>query len=273
MKPNEFVFIADFLRNRSGVVLEAGKAYLVEARLIPLVKEVGYPSLSTLFDLLRGDGNEELKDRVVEEMTTNETSFFRDTHPFDMLESHVIPELIENRSAEKEIRIWSAGCSAGQEPYSIAILLRESFPELADWNVSILATDLSRSILERARVGSYSQLEINRGLAAPLRDKYFTRSGLRWQVRDELRDMVDFRQLNLLQPITHIPPVHIVFIRNVLIYFDLDLQRDTLERVRAIIDSSSTVFLGRSETTLNVDDHFERIDHLPRTGCYRLKKG
>ena len=273
MNPEEFEFFAAFLRERSGISLDANKAYLVESRMLSLIEERGIGSLSTLVAKLRSASDPSLEECVVDEMTTNETAFFRDTRPFDMLTDYMTPALLESRSTEKRLQIWSAGCSTGQEPYSIAMTLKENFPELADWTVSILATDICGTAIEQAREGSYSQLEVNRGLPREMLDKYFKKSGVRWNLNKDLREMVEFRKLNLIEPITDVPPADIVFLRNVLIYFDLDVQRETLSRIRSLMNPGSFLVLGCAETTLNVDDCFERIEDLPRSGCYRLEKG
>lgn len=273
MNPDDFEFFATFLRERSGISLDASKAYLVEARMLSLVEERGIGSLSALVAKLRSGCDPVLQDRVVGEMTTNETAFFRDSRPFEMLKDYMIPALLERRSAERRLQIWSAGCSTGQEPYCIAMMLKENFPALVDWTVNIIATDLSEAAIEQARKGSYSQLEVNRGLPREMLDKYFKKSGVRWQIAKDLAEMVEFRRLNLIEPITDMPPADIVFLRNVLIYFDLDMQRETLSRVRSVMNPGSYLVLGCAETTLNVDDCFERIEDLPRSGCYRLEKG
>ena len=272
MSPDEFQFFADFLRERSGISLDAGKEYLVEARMTTVLSDYEFASLSTLIVTLRSGSDPALEDRVVEEMTTNETSFFRDHQPFEELKELVIPTLIETRGTEKKLHIWSAACSAGQEPYSIAMLIKEHFPELADWTLSIIGTDLSEAALEKARKGSYSQLETNRGLPPELLTKYFTRSGVRWQINDEIREMVEFRKLNLLEPITGLPVADVVLVRNVLIYFEQALKQETLAKIRGVMDPSSYLFLGGAETTLQVDDQLVRVSDRPRTSCYQLRK-
>lgn len=272
MKPAEFEYFAGFLRERSGVSLDSSKSYLVEARMASLVDECGLDSLSNLVSTLRGEGDSGLEARVVDEMMIAETSFFRDVRPFETLRSYAIPAVMESRGQDKKLRIWSAGCSTGQEPYSVAILIREHLPELADWEISIIATDLSSTVLEYARQASYSPLEINRGLPGELQEAHFTRSGLRWQLCDEIRSMVAFEQKNLLEPPGIDPPVDIVLLRNVLLYFDLDVQRRVLGLVKQSMQAGAFLFLGGTETTLNLDDAFEPIEDLPRSGCYRLGK-
>jgi len=273
MTPDEFQFFADFLRKQSGISIDIRKEYLVEARIVPLAREMGLSNLSALVSTLRAGTNGTLGHQIVDRMTTNETSFFRDIRPFETLTQYVIPSLLEKHATERELHIWSAACSSGQEPYSIAMQLRESFPELADWTVKIIATDLSDTALVRAREGSYSQLEVNRGLPSNLLKKYFTRSGVRWEIKKTIRDMVDFRQLNLIVPDSDFPSADVAFVRNVLIYFERDLQRNVLARLHDRMSIPSFLFLGGSETTVKIDERFEVIDDLPRTGCYRVKEG
>ncbi len=211
-----------------------------------------------------------LKQKVVEAMTTNETSFFRDRNPFECLRNSVLPELLPRRAADRSLRIWSAACSTGQEPYSIAMLLREHFPELRDWRVQITASDLSTECLERARQGRYGQLEVGRGLPTPLLTKFFFRDGLEWVMHEDLRRMITFRVLNLLDPDLTLPPMDIVFLRNVLIYFDKETCQQILGRVRQLLRPDGFLFLGGAETTHFLDDAFERVQ-LSQAGCYRLK--
>ena len=238
----------------------------------PIVALRGFSNFADLVAELQHGADATLADLVVDEMTTNETSFFRDVHPFEILKNTVLPTLLEEREHERKLQIWSAGCASGQEPYSIAMLLKEEFPELGDWTVSIVATDLSRAALEKAREGSYSQLEVNRGLPKPLLRKYFSQSGVRFRISAEIRDMVEFRRLNLVDSLAGMPPSDIVFLRNVLIYFELDVKRDALMRVHDLMNPNAHLFLGGAETTLNVDERFERIDGPPRSACYRLKE-
>lgn len=271
MNPEDFEFFASFLRERSGISLDTSKAYLVEARMTSLMNERGCESLTSLVAILRGQSDPEFEDRVVDEMMTNETSFLRDVRPFEVLRDHVLPSLVEKRH-DKELCIWSAGCSSGQEPYSIAITLLEHFPQLDDWNVQIIGTDISSKAIAQACDGSYSQLEINRGLPPDLLEKHFSKDSLRWRINPEIRAMVDFRRMNLLEVSAELPLADVVFIRNVLLYFDIDLQRKTLGFVRQLMKPDSFLFLGNTETTLNIDEGFERIEDQTRSGCYRLER-
>jgi chemotaxis protein methyltransferase CheR len=265
----DFEFVRDIVRRGSAIVLEPSKDYLVDARLSPLARKEGFDSVGTLIARLRAEGDGPLRRKVIDAMTTNETLFFRDQAPFDVLRQKLLPELIAKRSAKRELRIWSAACSSGQEPYTIAMLLRESFPQLASWKVEILATDLSPSMLAKARQGLYGRLEVNRGLPIALLAKYFTATGLDYQIRDDLRAMITFRELNLAETWPPLGTFDIVFVRNVLIYFDVPTKKSILGRTRQVMPDDGYLFLGAAETTLNLDDRFERMP-LERSGCYRV---
>jgi chemotaxis protein methyltransferase CheR len=268
----DFEYVRDLVRQRSARVLEADKAYLVETRLLPLAQEEGLPSVGALVARLgAGAAAGGLAQRVVEAMTINETSFFRDPPAFDAFREVVLPELLRRRAAERALRVWSAACSTGQEPYSLAMLLREH--RAADgWDVRVLATDLSGAALERARRGRYSQLEVNRGLPAGLLVKWFQRQGLEWQLKDEVRRAVKFRALNLAAPWPALPPPDVVFLLNVLIYFDVPTKQRVLANVRRVLRPDGYLFLGGAETTLNLDEGCERVS-AERASCYRLRRG
>ena len=267
--PQDFAYISAFIRENSAIVLETGKEYLVEARLSPIVSQEGLPSLAALVARLRQRPLNGLHSRVVEAMTTNETSFFRDVAPFDGLRQTTLPELIARRSSERRLRIWCGAASSGQEPYSLAILILEHFPALANWDVKILATDLSRDILARSKAGRYSQLEVNRGLPAPLLIKYFERVGMEWSVKESVRRLVQFEEMNLIRPWRAIPSCDIVFMRNVLIYFDVPTKKTILEKIRGVMRSDGYLFLGSAETTMNIDPNFNRVQ-LGRSSCYSI---
>jgi len=263
----EFTFISDMVRTRSAIVLEPGKEYLVEARLAPLLRELGLESIGALVTKLR-QGNGGLAERVTEAMTTNETSFFRDVAPFQALRTSVVPTLLEARKVPRSLRIWCAASSSGQEPYSIAMTIDDAFPQLRDWNLQIVATDLSPAMVERGRSGVYKALEVNRGLPAPMLIKYFTKVGVDYELKPEIRSMVDFSELNLIGAWPAFPTFDIVFLRNVLIYFDVETKRTIFGRVKRLLASDGFLFLGAAETTMNIDDGFERLP-FERAGCYR----
>ena len=204
-------------------------------------------------------------------MTTHETSFFRDLNPFEALRLTVIPKLIAMRGQTRTLNIWCAACSSGQEPYTIAMLLRENFPALATWNVRLIATDLSEQILDRVREGIFTQAEVNRGLPAPLLVKYFKKVGLKWQLKDDLRRLVQFSEMNLIEAWPTMPRMDLVFLRNVLIYFSGETKRTILEKVARLLAPDGYLFLGGAETTLNLSESFCRTaDH--KTSYYQLQQ-
>ena len=265
----DFDYICKLVRDRSAIVLEPGKEYLVESRLAPLARREGYASLDALVSILRTRSLNGIHQKVVEAMTTNETTFFRDLHPFDALKKTILPEWQSKRAPGQKLNIWSAACSSGQEAYSIAMLLHEYFPNLANGGgVSILATDISQEMLQRTRNGRYSQLEVNRGLPAPLLMKYFEKQGLEWQVKESLRRLVEVRELNLANEWGLIPQMDVIFIRNVLIYFDVATKKIILGRMRKVLRPEGYLFLGAAETTLNLDDNFTRVQ-FDRASCYK----
>jgi chemotaxis protein methyltransferase CheR len=265
---NSFNFVSSFIREKSAIVLEPSKAYLVESRLSPIARENGMSSVAELVNALRRPGNRDLSRQVVDAMTTNETSFFRDLHPFEALKSHIIPELMEKRAKERTLNIWSNACSSGQEVYTIAMTLRESFPSLAGWRVRLIASDLSSAILRKAQEGLFNQTEVNRGLPMPLLLKYFTKVGLQWQIREDIRKMVEFREVNLVETWPMLPTMDIVFLRNVLIYFSPETKATILNKVQRIMRADGSLFLGGAETTMNLDTNFIRVP-VGKAICYR----
>lgn len=268
---SDFDVIRQLVYRRAAIVLEPGKEYLVESRMSPVLRKHGMESVEDLVVALRGSAAREIEDQVVDAMTTNETSFFRDHHPFETLRNDVLPEVLQAKAASRTLDIWCGASSSGQEPYSIAMTLREHFgAQLGGWKVRILATDISQEMLEKASKGAYSELEINRGLPAPLMVKYFQRVGLQWQIKPEIRDMVEFRKLNLVEPWSNMPRFDVVFLRNVLIYFDTDTKRKILAQVRRCMAPHATLFLGGAETVINFAEDLE-IRRLGRTVVYRVR--
>jgi chemotaxis protein methyltransferase CheR len=264
-----FEYVRKLVLDRAAIALEPTKEYLVEARLLPLARRLGLASLRDLVASLREQPFGDLHAQVVEAMTTNETSFFRDIYPFEALKRDVLPALIAARQASRRLRIWSAACSSGQEAYSIAMILAEYFPELEGWNIQIHGSDLSQQVLERAIAGRYTQLEVNRGVPASLLLKYFEKSGAHWQIRPTISRRVRFVRMNLIDPWTAVPACDIIFLRNVLIYFTPDTKRTILARVRRHLDPGGTLFLGGAETTLGIDNAWQRVSH-GKASTYRL---
>ncbi|MBX3259479.1 MAG: protein-glutamate O-methyltransferase CheR [Labilithrix sp.] len=258
VSPESFAHVCALVRRRSAIVLESGKEYLVDARLGPVAKDAGFASIDDLVAHVRrieaGREHEELARSIVEAMTTTETSFFRDVHPFSILETKVLPELVQARARRRALRIWCAAASTGQEPFSVAMLLCEHFPQLASWDVRIFATDINRAVLDRARSGVFRQLEINRGLPVRMLVKYFDRRGLDWQIKPEIRRMVSFQELNLLERWPLFGRQDVVLMRNVLIYFDVPTKKQILGRVREVMAEDGVLFLGGTETTMNLED-------------------
>jgi chemotaxis protein methyltransferase CheR len=255
--PDNYKFLQEYIYKESGIVIERDKHYLLEARLLPVAKKRELHSINDLCGLLRATAGAELRQQVVEAMTTHETLFYRDPGQFEALRKVVLPPLLELRKTSRRLTIWSAAASSGQEAYSLAMLLLEM--GLKDWNISILGTDLSEQILGRAREGRFSQLEVNRGLPVTHLVKYFTRQGLDWQLKEEVRRMVSFRTFDLRKSMRTLGPFDIVFCRNVLIYFDQNTKRQILDEIRGTLQSGGYLLLGGAETTLCLAEKFERI--------------
>lgn len=256
MTPTNFQFLAGFLKKRSGLILTSDKTYLVESRLNPLVRRLGYQGLDALVEALRSGRQPSLETAVTEAMTTNESSFFRDKTPFDRLKNLMLPALIERRAAQKRLSIWCAAASTGQEPYSIAITLKEMEARLRGWRSEIVATDIASNVLEKAKAGIYSQFEVQRGLPIQTLVKYFTQEGDSWRIDGALRSMVRFRLFNLLESYISLGTFDIIFCRNVLIYFDRDTKREVLERMSKILAPDGFLVLGAAETIIGITDAF-----------------
>jgi len=264
LAPDGFAFVADLVRRRSAIQLAPGKEYLVESRLLPLAREAGL-DVDGFVDRLRTRPTPADQDAVVEAMTTNETSWFRDGAPYAVLRETELPRLVAARGGAGRLRVWSAACSTGQEPYSVAMTLLDHLP--APMSSEIVATDLSEQVLERARSGRYSQLEVNRGLPAPLLVRHMVRAGTEWELSAAVRQMVSFRAHNLLDA-PPVGPFDVVLLRNVLIYFDLATKRAMLDRVLRVLRPDGVLLLGAAETTLGVHDGWERVT-VGRTSVYR----
>jgi len=242
-------FVRDIVRYRSAISLDASKDYLIESRLYDVARRHGFANLEQLVARARA-GEPLLHTAIVEAITTHETSFYRDIHPFNLLRQDVLPALVAARENQRTLTVWSAACSSGQEPYSIAMMLLDSFPELATWHVQIIATDLSEQVLAKARQGLFNQLEVNRGLPIGHLIKYFDREGMHYRVREQVRKLVDFRQANLLETAALRFRPDVVFLRNVLIYFDVDVKRAILDGVRGLMSPDGVLFLGATETNV-----------------------
>jgi len=253
-----FAFVSDLVKQQAAIVIGPGKEYLVESRLMPLAREAGLDDVASLVARLQAHPDEQLRRKIVEAMTTNETSFFRDRDPFNALAQAVLPDLCRKRSSTHRINIWSAACSSGQEPYSIAMSVLDHPLITSDWQVQVLATDINEEMLARAERGRFSQLEVNRGLPASMLVRHFERAETDWRAVPALRAMLRFKSLNLNEPFD-LQYMDVVFLRNVLIYFDAATKADVLQRVRRVMRPDGFLFLGGSETTLGLDDGFERV--------------
>jgi chemotaxis protein methyltransferase CheR len=272
MTGQDFDYLRALFFERSAVVLEPGKEYLVETRLAPIVRQLNLTSISDLVTRLRTAPANGLEARVVEALVTTETSFFRDLHPFEALRKTILPELLARRREERRLSIWCAAAASGQEPYSIALLLWEHFRDLvAGWKVTLLATDLSREMLARAREGRYNQIEVNRGLPAGLLVKHFQQHGTSWQLNANIRELVEFQDLNLARPWPFLPRMDLIVLRNVMIYFNVDTKKAILGRVARLLNPDGYLLLGGAETTFNLDDSYRRVEHL-KTGFYQLAR-
>jgi chemotaxis protein methyltransferase CheR len=265
--PTEYEYLRKFLRDQSGLDLSADKQYLIESRLLPLARKAGLGSIAELVQKLQGFGSSALVTSVVEAMTTNETFFFRDKIPFDHFRDTIMPELLKSRAGRKSLRIWCAAASTGQEPYSLAMSLKEMGAALTGWRVEIIATDLSQEVLEKARSGIYSQFEVQRGLPIQLLVKYFKQSGETWQITPEVRAMVQFRQLNLLHEFAQLGTFDVIFCRNVLIYFDQDTKISVFNRLARQIEPDGFLVLGAAETVVGLTDVFRPV--VDRRGLYK----
>jgi chemotaxis protein methyltransferase CheR len=268
-----FDYLRKLIYESSAIVLESDKRYLLEARLRPVLQREQMCSFDELVARLgRGDAAP-LRQRVVEAMTTHETSFFRDIHPFDVFRKNIVPQMLLERSAQKRLNIWCGASSTGQEPYSIALIIKECGLGLAGWTTQLIATDLSVDIINKARSGVFSQLDVNRGLPAPLLIKYFEKSGLEWRLKEEIRRMVEFRQLNLVTPWPPFPELDVVFLRNVLIYFDVPTKKAIFDKLSRVMRPGAFLFLGGVETTLNLSNDFKQVLYGSTTVYQRIIRG
>ena len=269
MTDSELEYVCRLVEQTSGVFLTPEKSYLIESRLSSLVKREKLGSIEALVKKLKWSRHGDLHDYVVDALTTNETFFFRDQAPFDALYKVIVPALLKANAASKTIRIWSAACSSGQEPYSIAMLLYHHFPFLSDWNLEILGTDISKEMLAKARRGYYSAFEVQRGLPAELLHN-FEKSGRGWQMKQQITDIVRFEFLNLIEPWPPLQNMDIIFMRNVLIYFKPEVKKEILSKVHTVMKPSGHLFLGQSETVVQLDTRFEAVN-IEAASCYQMK--
>ncbi|GIF11077.1 CheR family methyltransferase [Actinoplanes teichomyceticus] len=268
LSQSDFAFVSNLVRREASIVLAPGKEYLVEARLIPVARAVGSPSVAEFLADLQRRPNPQHQRKIIDALTTNETSFFRDREPFAALTDVVLPELVKSRAGARKLRFWSAASSSGQEAYSLAITLQESLP--AGWSYEIQGTDISTAMVERAQKAEYSQVEVNRGLPATQLVQYFERAGAHWRVIPALRKNVSFKHMSLTAPFPPMQPFDVIFLRNVLIYFDVATKRQVLQNAARVLRPDGWLFLGAAETTIGIDDNYERVA-AGRTSAYRIR--
>lgn len=264
---DNFKLVRDIVYRDSAIFINDDMSYLVESRMSSLLRKTDISSLDELFTKLRNRPAPKLIKSVVEAMTTNETSFFRDDHPFETLSKEILPKLAADNSGT--INLWSAACSTGQEPYTVAMAISENCPELLP-RVKIYATDIAETVLAKASSGLYSKLEVGRGMPSHLLSKYFKQSENDWQVNQELRDLVAFSELNLAGPWPALPQMDVILLRNVLIYFETDVKTAILKKTAPLLKSNGCLFLGASETTLNLKTDFVRVSE-GRSSYYEVK--
>jgi chemotaxis protein methyltransferase CheR len=265
--PSDYEYLRKLVKDRSGLVLSTDKQYLVESRLLPLARKNNLNGISDLVTRLKGGGPERLTVDVVEAMTTNETFFFRDKTPFDHFRETIMPAMLKARQSRRSLRIWCAASSTGQEPYSLAMCLKEMGSQLAGWRVEIMATDLSNEVLEKSKAGIFSQFEVQRGLPIQMLVKYFTQVGEMWQLSQEIRAMVQHRQFNLLNEFRSLGTFDIVFCRNVLIYFDQEAKAGVFARMLKAMEPDGFLVLGAAETVVGLTDAFKPLPD--KRGLYR----
>jgi chemotaxis protein methyltransferase CheR len=264
--PPDYEYLRKFLKDHSGLDLSADKQYLIESRLLPLARRAGLSGISDLVQKMKG-GSSAFNTQVVEAMTTNETFFFRDKVPFEHFRNLIVPHLLGSRANRKPVRIWCAAGSTGQEPYSLAMSLREMGAQLAGWRIEIIATDLSQEVLEKSRVGLYSQFEVQRGLPIQMLVKYFKQVGELWQINADIRAMVQHRQLNLLHDFSQLGVFDVIFCRNVLIYFDQETKMQVFNRLAKAMEPDGFLMLGAAETVVGLTTVFKPV--AERRGVYQ----
>ncbi len=267
----EFLYIQELLLKETGVSIDRSKEYLLEGRLDHIKSEQKLTTINQLLQKIKSDpiGNADLKKLVLEALLTHETFFFRDNHPFESFKQVILPNIMKAKKDSRVINIWNAACSTGQEPYSLAIYIKEHFPELRSWTVNIWATDLSDQILDKAKLGLFRDIEISRGLPEELLKRYFIKEGKNWALNQEIKKMIKFEKLNLLHPFPHMPKQDIIFMRNVLIYFDEETKKEIFSKVENVLADTGYYILGSTETPINLTKAF-KAETVIKTICYRL---
>jgi len=262
--PDDIKVISQLVKDLCGIILDETKGYLIESRLSSVAEACGCKTFSELYYKARYDTNKSVQTKVIDAITTNETLFFRDTSPFEALQNKVIPDIIDSKAGgaqPRRLRIWSAACSTGQEPYSIAMVIAGLIPDYLKWDIQILATDISDAALKQASLGQYADYEIKRGMQPAMLAKYFTHVGTAYKVRDELRAMISFRPINLLQPFRGSGPYDIIFCRNVAIYFTPADRASLFQRLAAELTPMGYLFAGASESLMDLGPRFAPQHH------------
>jgi len=259
MRPGDFEFLSEFVKAQSGLVLTVDKSYLLESRLMPVARKRGMKGLEDIVDAMKAHKDNDLGKSITEAMTTNESFFFRDIKPFDMFRDHVLPQMLINRTAKKSLRVWCAAASSGQEPYTLAMVLKEQAAKMPGWRAEIVGTDISNDILVKAKAGTYSQFEVQRGLPIQLLLKYFKKQDDMWQIDPALQAMVQYKYFNLLDDLRPLGGFDIVFCRNVLIYFDQETKGKVLDQISRLMPEDGVLFLGGAETVLGITDKFKPV--------------
>ncbi len=268
MKPDDFAFFTKYIYDQTGLVLGPDKMYLIESRLAPLARKYNHANIDLLVGQLRASKAPDLHRDIVDAMMTNESFFFRDGKPFEQFRQLVLPGLLQSRAAKKSFRIWCAAASTGQEPYTLAMILKEEAAKLAGWRVDIVGTDISHDALDRARAGIYTQFEVQRGLPIQLLVKYFKQDGDKWQIAPEIRNAVQYRNFNLLSDFASLGSYDVIFCRNVLIYFDQKTKGTILDRMAKLLPSDGLLYLGGAETVLGVTERFQPM--AGQRGIYQV---
>jgi len=273
IQPDELAVVAKYVHEQTGIVLDKTKSYLVESRLGPLAEELSCRSYTELLTKARTDIRKTVQNRIIDAITTNETFFFRDNNPFELLRHKVFPDLFDKIMAPgnylKRLKIWSAACSTGQEVYSIAVILRELLSDVDTWNIRILRTDISDAAIAQASYGRYNRTEISRGLNPSQLSKYFNQDGNAYRIKDELRAMATFKKQNLLKPFIGMEKFDVILCRNVAIYFSPDSRKDIFERIANQLNPGGILIIGASESLMGISSRFTRKDYM-RSVFYQL---
>jgi len=268
--------ISKYILDISGIDLNEGKAYLIETRLSGLIKEYECSSYRDLCSKAKTDSNKSIENKIIDAISTNETLFFRDSGPFEVLQHKILPDLIDRRTEKSSgrlpipIRIWSAACSTGQEAYSIAIVLKELLPDLNKYNIKLLGTDISDFAIKQASYGTYNKFEIERGLSKEKLQKYFIPNGGNWKINDEIRAMVSFTKRNILKSFMGLGKLDIIFCRNVAIYFNIEERKKLFENIASVLEPDGFLIIGSTESLTGISPIFEPKRYL-KTIYYQLK--